>query len=471
MMAQGASATREMASMDAITAFAAHVAERTFGDLPSAAVAAAKTFLLDTLGVGLIGSSGPKAQELVRIQPLWGKGGDARVWSTGERLPAPAAAFCNAYQVHNTEFDPIHEAAVAHVMTVVVPVALAGAERMAKVEGSPVDGRRLIEAVVLGVDVAASLGLAASSGLRFFRPATAGAFGGCAALGKLMGFDARTLQHAFAIVYGQLCGNMQAHTEGSLLLAMQMGFNARNAVVACDLAREGFEGPANVLEGPFGYFRLIEPGGDPGRVTGSLGKVWRITEVAHKPFPSGRATHGIIEACLELKRRHGFEASEIAGVRAFVPPLVHHLVGRPPRGEMQINYARLCASYVAACAFLRGAVVFGDFNDAAHADPATQGLARRIAIEVRDARDPNALAPVEVEVTLATGARHAARIDVVYGNPAKPMTREAHIAKFASNAAAAARPLRPDQVQALVALVEELETIDDVTRIVDNLIG
>ena len=172
-----------------------------------------------------------------------------------------------------------------------------------------------------------------------------------------MGFDVCRLQHAFAIVYGQLSGNMQAHTEGSLLLAMQMGFSARNAVVACDLARAGFEGPANILEGPFGYFKLIEPGGDPSRVTGSFGKAWRITEVAHKPFPSGRATHGIVDACLELRRRHGFGASDIAGVKAYVPPLVHHLVGRPPRSQMQINYARLCASYVAAASFLRDGCV------------------------------------------------------------------------------------------------------------------
>jgi aconitate decarboxylase len=457
--------------MDAITEFAEHVAARGYDDLPAAAIAAAKTFLLDTLGVGLIGSSGPKARELVGIQPLWGSGSDARVWSTGERLPAPAAAFCNAYQIHNAEFDCVHEAAVAHVMTIVLPVALAGAERMAKVEGKAVDGRRLIEAVVLGVDVAASLGLAATSGLRFFRPATVGVFGGAAALGKLMGFDAGRLQHAFAIAYGQLSGNMQAHTEGSLLLAMQMGFSARNAVVACDLANAGFEGPANILEGPFGYFKLIEPGGDPSRVTGSFGKVWRITEVAHKPFPSGRATHGIVDACLELRRRHGFTASEIARVKALVPPLVHHLVGRPPRSQMQINYARLCASYVAACAFLHGTVAFLDFSDAAYTDPITQDLASRIALEVRDVGDPNALVPVEVEVTLTTGARHTARIEAVYGNPAKPMTRDAHIAKFLANAASAARPLREDQARTLVDLVDNLENIDDVTKVVDHVIG
>jgi 2-methylcitrate dehydratase PrpD len=457
--------------MDAIAAFAEHVAGRSYDDLPAAAVAAAKTFLLDTLGVGLIGSRGPKAQELVRAQLLWGSGSDARVWAAGERLPAPAAALCNAYQVHNAEFDCVHEAAVAHVMTVVAPVALAGAERMARSGREPVDGRSLIEAIVLGVDVAASLGLAAASGLRFFRPATVGVFGAAAALGKLMGFDARRLQHAFAIAYGQLSGNMQAHTEGSLLLALQMGFSARNAVVACDLARAGFEGPANVLEGPFGYFKLIEPGGDPARVTGSLGRVWRITEVAHKPFPSGRATHGILDACLELKRRHGFDASEIAAVKAYVPPLVHHLVGRPPGSRMQINYARLCAAYVAARALQRGTLAFHDFDDAAYADPATQALARRIVLEVCDGGDPNALVPVEVEVALTSGARHAVRIDAVYGNPARPMTREAHIAKFLSNAAAAVRPLPPEQAQRLIDLVDGLEAVGDVTRIVDCLIG
>ena len=457
--------------MDAIAHFAEHVASTAFGVIPEAATTAAKIFILDTLGVGLAGSSGPKAQELARIQCLWGQGSDARVWATGEQLPAPAAAFCNAYQAHNAEFDCVHEAAVAHVMTVVLPVALAGAERMAKVEGKPVGGRHLLEAVVLGVDIAASLGLAATSGLRFFRPATVGAFGATAALGKLMGFDARRLQHAFAIAYGQLCGNMQAHTEGSLLLAMQMGFNARNAVVACDLARLGFEGPANILEGPFGYFGLIETDGDPRRVTGDLGRIWRITEVAHKPFPSGRATHGIIDACLELRRQHNLEASDIAEVKAHVPPLVRHLVGRPPRTEMAINYARLCASYVAACVLLRGTVGLSDFNDAAYADATTQDLAKRVAVEVRDRGDANALTPVEVVITLKSGVRLAAEIDVVYGNPAKPMTRDAHIAKFMANAARAARPVTDAQARTLVALIDGLEDIGDATRIVDALVG
>ena len=91
---------------------------------------------------------------------------------------------CNAYQVHNAEFDCVHEEAVVHAMTVVLPVAIASAERRKAVSGAD-----LIAAVTLGVDVAASLGVAATTGLHFLRPATAGALGGTAALGKLTGLD------------------------------------------------------------------------------------------------------------------------------------------------------------------------------------------------------------------------------------------------------------------------------------------
>ena len=68
--------------------------------------------------------------------------------------------------------------------------------------------------------------------MRFFRPATAGAFGAVAGICWLLGFDRETLRNALGIVYGQLSGNMQAHKEGSVLLALQIGFNARNAVIA-----------------------------------------------------------------------------------------------------------------------------------------------------------------------------------------------------------------------------------------------
>lgn len=286
-----------------------------------------------------------------------------------------------------------------------------------------------------------------------------------------MGFDADRQRQAFSIVYGQVGGTMQAHTEGSMLLALQMGFAARNATFACDLAAAGIDGPENILEGPFGYFRLIEGGGEPAKVAADLGRAWRITEVAHKPFPSGRATHGIVDACLALRERHGLTPDSIESVIAYVPPLVAHLVGRPPKESMAINYARLCARYVGARALIAGTVRIDDFKDAAYRDAVTQSLAARTVIEVRDRGDPNALTPIEVEVRTREGQRHTTTVEHVYGSPQRPITREAHLAKLRQNASLASPPVPAANIDRLIALVDRLETVPDVSRIVDEAVA
>jgi aconitate decarboxylase len=270
--------------------------------------------------------------------------------------------------------------------------------------------------------------------------------------------------NALSIAYGQACGTMQAHAEGSSLLALQMGFNARNALLACDLAARGFIGPQNVLEGPFGYFRLFETAGSPARVAAELGQRWFITELAYKPFPCGRATHGIIEACLALRRQHLIDAAAIERVRVHVPPLVARLVGRPSRERMDANYARLSAAYVAARALLTGEVGHESFTEHAFGHAPTQDLARRLIIDVLDA-DANALTPVEVAIDLGSGARYATRLDVVYGNPAKPFAAADRLEKFRGNCAAALNPLAPEAIERLIARLVRLETLAGVGEI------
>ena len=452
--------------MDAIAKFAEHVVATSYDDLPEQAVSAAKTFILDSLGVGLVGSNGPWMEELLASASLWGGGNDARVWTYGQRLPAPAAALCNAYQTHNSEFDCVHEAAVVHPLTVVLAVTLAVAERE-----RGVGGRDLIAAVVLGVDVACHIAVASRSGLRFFRPGTAGAFAAAAGLGKILGFGQATQVNAFSAAYAQLCGTMQAHTEGSMVLGLQIGFNARNAVMAADMAAHGLVGPQNVLEGPFGFYALFEGEHDLEAILPEVGRTWRITEIAHKPFPSGRATHGVVDGCLELKRRQGFAATDIERIKARVPPLVHHLVGRPVRDDMDVNYARLCTSYVAARALMNDFVGVEDFAPEARGDAASLALARRIELEAAANPDANALTPVVVEVVLRDESRHAIELDTVYGNPAKPLSQDDHLAKFRRNAGAAAKALPDGAAERLIERVEALERLSEVSDLVDLLLA
>ena len=92
------------------------VARTRFEDLSPHAVAAAKTFILDTLGVGVAGSTGPRVTELIATLASWGERADATVWVDGRKLPAVQAAIANAYQIHSLEWDCVHEPAVVHPM-------------------------------------------------------------------------------------------------------------------------------------------------------------------------------------------------------------------------------------------------------------------------------------------------------------------------------------------------------------------
>lgn len=451
---------------DAIERFADHVVSTAFEDIPAAALSAAKIFILDSLGVGLAGTRAPWVREWVAVSQAPAGDRTARVWGTGEDLPAPAAAALLGYLIHNSEYDCVHEKAVLHPMA--VPFAALIAEAEAR---GGVDGRSLLRAVVLGVDVACHIGCSVRNGLRFFRPAIGGGFGAVAALGSGLGLSRECLLNAFGLYYAQAGGTMQAHTEGSPLLAMQVGFNARNAVAAVRMAEAGMPGLRGTLEGPFGYLKLMEGDYDPVALTGGLGRVWRITEVAHKPFPSGRATHGIIDAVRGLAAEHGFSGGEVATVTATVPPLTHHLVGRPPRPDMTQNYARLCASFAAARLLLAGDLGVGDFTEAALNDPETLDLAGRIAVTPDGNSDPNALTPVTVTVRLRTGTELSRTVDVVYGNPARPLTREAHLAKFRGNLRFAAGPVPPGNAETLIALVDDLESLDDARRLVDLVVA
>jgi aconitate decarboxylase len=162
---------KEAGMMNAIAPIANQVVDTRYEDLSAEAVQATKTFLTDTIGVGVAGSAGPRVEELVDCARGWGASDEARVWVRGTRLPAPAAALCSAYQSYNAEFDCVHEAAVVHPMAALLAATLAHAER-----AGGISGRDLIPAIVLGVDVACHLGVGSKAPLTFFRPATAGAF-------------------------------------------------------------------------------------------------------------------------------------------------------------------------------------------------------------------------------------------------------------------------------------------------------
>ena len=445
-----------MSRADAALRFARHAAETRYEDLSPQAIERAKVFILDTIGVGIAGATAQGSDAVFGAASRWGEGRGAAIWGTAHRLPPAQAALVNAFQVHGQEYDALHEAAVLHAPATLLPALLAEADSC-----GGISGRRLITAFCVGVDVACGLGLAAQRGLRFFRPATSGGFGAVAGVAHLRGFDAEQTLAAFGHQLGQVSGTMQAHTEGSPVLPMQVGVNARAAIASCDLAEAGLTSLRDVFEGPYGYLPMFEGDHDVAPSVESLGHVWRVTELSHKPYPSGRATHGGIEGLMRLRAEHGFAAEEVEEVTVIGPQLICRLVDRPPLASPGPSYARLCMPFALAKVLQHGAPDLSHYRGAALSDPVTFALAQRVRM-VRDGNpDPNLFAPQRVEVRLSAGRTLGCDLPDLLASPTRPLPQKAAHAKFHRCLEFAAAP-RPGLAGQLAPLIEALETVADV---------
>ncbi len=445
--------------------FAAHVATARYEDLPPDAIAQAKTFILDTFGVGISGSTAAGAAELMAAARLWGKGAEAVVWGRAGRVPAGIAALLNGYQVHCQEFDCLCEPAVLHPMAAVLSAAMAMAERR-----GGVTGKDLILAAAVGVDVACYLGVASQQALRFFRPATAGGFGAAAATAKLAGLPAAKIAHAFGLQLAQMSGTMQAHVEASPALPLQVGMNARAGLQSCDMAAAGLEAPRFSIDGPFGYLELVEGIYDVAPVRQGLGRRWLIAELSHKPFPAGRATHGLVEAILSLRRDHGFMPDDIEEIIVAGPPVLKRLTGRPDVPEPTPAYARLCMGYVAAKVLINGRIGVEHYRGEAELnDPQTHRLAARVRTIEDGTTNQSALSPQSVVIKLRDGTELKWACETMLASPSRRLTRAQHLDKFKTCWEFAETPLRASARDELIGAVDRLETISDVRVLADML--
>ncbi|WP_426167944.1 MmgE/PrpD family protein [Sandarakinorhabdus sp. DWP1-3-1] len=390
--------------------------------LPPAVRAAALMLLDDTLAVGAAGSTAPGADAVLAAARGWGSGVVPILGRTA-CLSAAGAAFVNGYQIHCLEWDAVHEPAVVHAMSVVTAALLSACH------GRAVEREDALAALVVGVEIACALGVAATGPLRFFRPATAGLIGAALACARIAGVPPVRFADVLGLAHAQCAGTMQAHVEGSLALPLQVAAAARAAITAVDLVGIGLAGPHDALVGPFGYFPLFDDG-DPAVAMATLGIVWRTTEVSIKPWPSGRASHATLSVL----------AGDITAIEARVPPLIARLVGRPWVDDMTTAYARLCLPFLVALMLTDGRIDPRRFTPDSFADPALRALGARLTVVVDGNPDPNALAPQAFTLTLTDGSRRDVTVPATLGSPANALTPAAHAEKLAFARGLAAGP-------------------------------
>ena len=288
----------QTAIADRLADFAATL---TADAIPETVRLRARHHLLDAIGIALTSGKRDFAQRtLVALQRVGGAG-DCAVLGLPSRLAPRDAATLNGLLCHGLDFDDTHLGAIVHPTASAFPAALAAAEL------AGADFERLLTAYILGVEVAARLGQAASSQFHaagFHPTGVVGAFSSALVAGKLLDLTAAEMRQAQGIALSFASGSLEFLEDGGWTKRIHPGWAAAAGLQAATLAAAGFVGASQPYEGRFGLYRSYLgtrfEACDLSRATADLGSVWELMETAIKPFPACHFTHGAIDAALAL---------------------------------------------------------------------------------------------------------------------------------------------------------------------------
>ena len=336
-------------------------------------------------------------------------------------IDAERSAFLLGALTHILETDDLHRASVVHPGCVVVPAAWTVALR------EDIRGHAMLKAVLWGFEAATRVGMAVGpSHYRIWHnTATCGPYGSAMAAAALLQLSPAATVHALGNAGTQSAGLWQFLEAGTMTKHLHAGRAAEAGVLAADLARFGFTGPPNILEGAKGWFTATCPDANPDAVTRDPDAPWQLLQTSIKPWPSCRHTHPAIDAAHELRRRIVAETVETIDVETY--PAALEVCDRPlPQSDYE---AKFSLQHCVAAALTRENVNFAAFNEATRADVAE--LRGRVTLRVAEpyaSAYPKAWGSA-VTVTMRSGERLTVRRTHAKGDPEAALSPVELIAK------------------------------------------
>jgi 2-methylcitrate dehydratase PrpD len=440
----------------ALAAFAAGLA---FEEIPAAVLDRAKASLIDTVAAAVFGSELPWSRIILDYVERNSAPGKALVLGTRLRVCPPHAAFANGAFAHAFEMDSL-----CHPSVGVHPGASLTAPGLAVAQACGASGKDLLAAFVAGCEVMYRIGDAgrhSSEKLGFHAPGLTGVFGGAVVAGRLMGLDAGRMANALGIA-GSLCSGLLefSRSGGGMVKRLHLGRAAEGGVMAAMLARDGFTGPAAVLEGKFGFLNAFCRDRDPQRLTAALGSEWHTLKIMLKRYACHITAHVPVTAVLEMKAQDGIAADEVASitVAGSEKMVSHHNIPEP----QDLAMAQYSTPFCVALALHRDPLDPRSFCEQNLNDPAIRATARKVAVELRPSAPDDHAFVTRLTVRLRDGRELTREARDFPGMPHRPLAGAELRAKFMALAAS----LGAAPAQRLFEKLENLETLADVADLI-----
>lgn len=439
-----------------------YIVDTKYDGLPKNVCQEAKRRILDVLGIGLSGSQ-TEVANIITFCAGQGGEGTATIWGHGAKTRAPYAALANATTTFHLELDDVHRTSHTHPGVSCIPAAIALCEER------HLSGKSLIEAVVVGYDVAIRVGLAVSPSIyterTYLAPGTLSVFGATAAAAKLMGLDETTA--GGAIGAGSYFGPIACYESfklGAGIKDMIMGWGNLCGIYAAELAKEGFVGPDTAIEGDFGFCKTAALHDDISRLSNCLGEYHEILFTGVKPYACCRQHHAAIDCMLDIRQQRPLQLSEVEHIRVRTFVVSSRGNKKIPHSVQEAKYS---IPYIMAVALKYGEVWREQFTEELITDQELLSFAAKVDVEPDYELDKlyDEKWPSVVEIMLKDGTMLTARRDLPKGEPEFPCSNEDMHAKFLSLAGDAVTQERAKEIIECVEHIEELDDVNDLTKL------
>ena len=381
-----------------------HEAHRTFLNWLGCAIGAARHEAVD---------AALAATQMLQPAP------QATLAGRSERVDMASAALINGISSHTFDFDD------THLKTIIHPAGPVASAIMALAEHQGSTGRQVIDALVLGIDVACRMGnlvYPEHYDRGWHITGSTGTLGAAAACARLLGLNAEQTTMALGIAASQPIGLREQF--GTMTKPFHPGGAARAGLMAALLAQKGFTSSARALEAPRGWAQVLSTKYDWREAQDELGQRFEISFNAYKPFACGIVIHPSIDACAQL-RAQGVKAEEVDKIELRVHPLVLELTGKKePQDGLQGKF-----SVYHGCA---AGLIFGRAGEEEFADHIVTredvvALRRKVqAVVDTSVREES----VYVTATLKDGRSVQVHVEHAIGSLQRPMSDNDLEAKF-----------------------------------------
>ena len=395
---------------------AAWLASLRYEDLSASVTARAKRVVLDTIGCALGALDAEPVRMARAVVALQGGNGQATVIGVGGKVSADQAAFLNGMALRYLDYNDYIALGRPHHASINVAPALAVAEMRGASAGYEVEVRLR--------DAIAAKELEGWDGTSIVAQ-----YASAATAGKILGLDAAKMANALAIAgsNANTLGEVRRGAEMTPAKGSAEPMAARNGVFAALLAREGLEYPLTMLDGQYGYGKMV-PGVLDESVLRTRTGEFQILKSCIKLWPCVGTAQAPIAAALDIYRRQP-HADDIERIKVSLSDFAYRQQIAYPETINTREHADHSVPYVVARALLDGAVSVHDFDEARFKDARAVELMKRIVLRSEPSLS-NAEIGANIEAVARDGAMLKADMPVPPGSLKNPATDEDLAKKF-----------------------------------------